>query len=135
MEIIEEYLEYLNEIEPVTTALAAAAVAKPLFAAGVALSAANLSLQASRFYKEYFTKAARKCKDLTPKEKSICMVRAKMLAKNAQLQKLKQGMAKCAKARNAEKCKQKLSVKMQKLAQEVSFLSDRMKEIRQQHYQ
>jgi hypothetical protein len=131
--IVECYLDYLQE-GPATNAAAGAvggAVANPLLAAGVGLSAANLLLMGIRTYKDYFTKVARQCADLTPGEKAICMTRAKMLAKNAQLQTIKSKMNACAKAKDPQKCKGKLVAKMKSLADEVKFFSDRFKALKQ----
>ena len=74
------------------------------------------------------------CSDLSPREKSMCMTRAKMLGKNVQLQALKGSMSKCSKARNAEKCKEKISGKMQKLASDIKFLANRYEGVKKQQY-
>lgn len=132
MELVESYLEYIQEFDP-GNVKAAADVAKgagkvaaggmsPLMGAGIALSAANMLVMATRTYKEYFTKVARQCADLAPDDKALCMLRAKMLAKNAQLQTIKSKLGKC----KNDKCKGKLVEKMKALAGEVKFLSDRM---------
>lgn len=97
-----------------------------------ALSAASLILSATKLYKDYFTKAARQCSDLTPKEKSMCMIRSKMLAKNVQLQSLKSAAQKCKKAKNPKECAEKISGKMQKIAAEVKYLADRFKDVKSQ---
>jgi len=134
MEMIDCYLEYLQEGPAANIAGAAAkgagAAVNPLLAAGVGISAVNLLMMGLRTYKDYFTKAARQCADLTPGEKAICMTRAKMLAKNAQLQTIKSKMAACAKAKDAQKCKGKLVDKMKGLADEVKFFSDRFKALK-----
>ena len=95
-----------------------------------ALSAASLVMAATRLYKDYFTKAARQCSDLAPNEKSMCMLRTKMLAKNVMLQKLKSSMAKCKKAKDQKKCEEKLSGKMQKVAAEIKYLGERFKDLK-----
>lgn len=120
---LDEYLDRVQEFEPVSTAVVMAG-----------LSAANLIVGATRMYKSHFTKAARMCSDLQPREKAMCMVRAKMLAKNVELQALKSNMAKCAKAKDQQKCKERLSGKMQKLAQEIKFLADRFEGVKKQQY-
>lgn len=119
MNILDEYLDKLQEFDPIVLA---------------GLSAANLIIASAKLYKQYFTKAARQCSDLQPREKALCMVRGKMLAKNAQLKILSSDMTKCQKVKNPLKCKEKLSGKMQKLSAEIKFLSDRFKEVKQQNY-
>jgi len=124
MKKLDEHLKNIQEFDPVT-----------LTAAAVAFSAINVLMMALRTYKEYFTKAARKCKDLTPKEKAMCMVRAKMMAKNIQLMKIKAMVGKCAKAKSPEKCKIKLVNKIQKLSKEIKFYSVRIKQMGTQAYE
>jgi hypothetical protein len=85
-------------------------------------------------YKQYFTKAARKCKDLPGKEKALCMLRAKAQAKEVQLNALKQGKQKCAKAKDPQKCAQKFDQKMSKVGGEAGFLKSRMTQLAQQKY-
>ena len=123
MKIVDEYLHNLQEIEPITTAALMAG-----------LSAANLIVGATKLYKQHFTKAARMCSDLSPREKSMCMTRAKMLAKNVELQTLKGSMSKCTKAKDPTKCKERISGKMQKLAGEIKFLANRYEGVKKQQY-
>lgn len=106
----------------------------PLLAASVAIGAVQLMIAAGRIYKNNLTKAAKACKDLPDREKAICMLRGKVAAKNAELQALKAGIGKCAKAKNPEACKTKVANKMQKLADEIKYLSGRYQELRGQKY-
>lgn len=123
--LIDEYLDHLELLDEVI----------PLAAVGMGLSAISILQTAFKLYKDYFTKAARECKDLPEKEKAICMLKANMTAKNAQLQKLKQSMAQCQKTKDPEKCKEKISGRMMKISNQVKFLANRFKELRQQTYQ
>lgn len=123
--LIDEYLDHLELLDEVI----------PLAAVGLGLSAINVLQHAFRLYQDYFTKAARECKALPEKEKAICMLKAKMTAKNAQLQKLKQSMSECQKTKDPQKCKEKISGRMMKISNEVKFLATRFKELRQQAYQ
>jgi len=120
---LDEYLNKLQEIEPISTATMM-----------VGISAANIILGATRMYKQHFTKAARMCKDLGAREKAMCLTRAKMLAKNVQLQALKGKMSTCVKSKNAERCKERLSGKIQKIATEIKFLADRFEEAKNQKF-
>ena len=109
---INNYLNYIQEIEPVTTAL-------------LAISAASLAISATNMFKSHFTKGSRQCSDLASKERSLCMLRAKAMAKKVQLAALKDGMNKCNKAKNPGECKSKLKNKHQKVASEVAYLNKR----------
>ena len=118
MNILDEYLNTLQEFEPVTLA-----------AAGVVLGAANLIMMATRTYKDYFTKAARQCTGLPPHERSICILKAKYYATNVQLQTLKGSMSKCTKAKSMEKCKMKMFKKIKEVQTHMKGLVNRMKQL------
>ncbi len=117
MKVVDDYLDYLEEVAPM-----------------LALSAASMLMTAFNLYKSHLTKAARRCKDLPPREKSICMLNSKVIAKNMQLQMLKSNLPKCGKSRNPDKCKLKFANKMKELAAEIKFLAGRLKELRGQKY-
>ena len=123
MDKLDEHLNRIQEFEPVTMAVA-----------GTAFGAVNVIMMATRTYKDYFTKAARQCSGLPPKEKAICMVRAKMHAFNVQLQTVKGSMGKCSKAKDAGKCKLKLGKKIKELAMKVREQAERLKELKGQEY-
>jgi len=116
MELLEDYLESVQEALPLM----------------LAFTAASLSMSAFNIYKQYLTRAARSCKDLPPKEKGICMLRYKLQGKKAQLSKLNGSMAQCNKAKKVELCKQKLVNKAQKVGSDIEFLAKRMDELRKQ---
>lgn len=120
-EIVKSYLEGLQEIVPIV-------------AVGLAFSAANALIGATSLYKKNFTKAALRCKDLPDREKAICMLRAKVLAKNVQLQALKSNLARCKESKNPEKCKVKIVGKMEKISKDMKFLDGRFKELKGQQY-
>lgn len=111
---LDEYLNNIQEIDPVT-----------MTGAMMALSAASLIVSATKLYKDYFTKAARQCSDLSPQDKALCLLRSKQLAKNVQLKSLQSSLGKCAKAKDGEKCKTKVSAKIAKLNGEIKFLKQR----------
>jgi hypothetical protein len=123
--LVDEYLDHLNYVDEVV----------PLAAVGIGLSAVSILQHGFKIYKDYFTKAARQCGTLPPEEKALCMLKARITAKNLQLQKLKQNMAKCQKAKNPEKCKEKVSGRMMKISDQIKFFSNRFKEIKKQAYQ
>ncbi|MFW9871508.1 MAG: hypothetical protein ACFFG0_00190 [Candidatus Thorarchaeota archaeon] len=121
IKVVDSYLDDLQEVVPIV-------------AAGIAFSAANALIGAANLYKKNFTKAARRCNDLPDREKAICMLKVKVLAKNTQLQALKSNLGKCTKAKVPEKCKEKIATKMQKLSDEIKFLSQRFNELKGQKY-
>jgi hypothetical protein len=128
-EIVDKYLktlqeekEELQEIEPTLLAISATS------------AAFGITNMAFRLYKDYFNKAARKCKDLPPREKGVCMVKAKVDAKKEQLAEIKRKAAQCSKTRKPEKCRGKLSDKIKKLTDEVKFLIQRLQQLSQMQY-
>lgn len=116
--LLDKYLDEIQEVAPIM----------------LAVSAASLSMTAFNLYKQHLTKAARACKDLTPREKSICMLRFKMSGKKLQLAKLKDGMTKCNKSKNPKSCKQSLVNKAKKVGEEIKFLAKRVEELRKQKH-
>jgi hypothetical protein len=111
MSKLDEYLVQIQEIEPMSIM--------------IALSAASLIVTATNLFKQHLTKGSRQCADLADKERSLCMLRAKALAKNVQVASLKDGIKKCAKVKNPEQCKQKLQAKMKKISDETKYLKSR----------
>jgi len=114
MKIVDKYLDNIQQ-ESVTL---------------LAFSAASLFITAYNTYKNYLTKAARKCKDLPPREKAICMLNTKIEAKKVEFQTIKTGSSKC----KDEKCKAKVQKKLLKISNDIKFLSNRFKELRSQKY-
>lgn len=96
---------------------------------GVYFGALLLKLAAD-VYKNNFTKAAKECKGLPGGEKGICMMRAKIRAKEAAAAKLSGSLHKCSKGRNPEKCKSVVQAKIKALKDEVGYLHRRQKELR-----
>jgi len=94
------------------------------------LSAANLIVAGVKLYKSNFTKAARQCAGLPEKEKALCMLKTKALAKNVQLKSLQSNTGKCVKTKNPEKCKDKLSNTINKLSKDIKYLNKRFKNLR-----
>lgn len=122
LNLIQE--EELQEIDPATMAV----VTGVFYGASIA----NMAFKA---YKVYFSKAARRCKDLPGQEKSLCMIQAKIIGKNAELAKLRGGMSKCNKVKKGpEKCLLKLKTKLSKVSQEIKFLQKRIKQLGKQKY-
>lgn len=116
MNLLEDYLENIQEAIPLM----------------LAFTAASLSMSAFSIYKQYLTRAARSCKDLPTKEKAICMLRYKVQGKKAQLSKLNGSVPKCNKTKDAELCKQKLLNKARKVGSDIEYLAKRMDELRKQ---
>jgi len=91
----------------------------------ITISAASLILSAVNLFKQHLTKGSRQCADLADKERSLCMLRAKGLAKKVQAAALKDSMNKCKKSKNPEQCKQKIQAKLKKVSSEVGYLNSR----------
>jgi hypothetical protein len=126
-DIAEQYVnqlqgEPLEEIEPTMLAISATTAA---------FSITNMAFRA---YKEYFNKAARKCKDLPPREKGICMLKAKLDSKKEQLAEIKRKSSDCSKTNKPTKCRAKLSEKLKKLTSEVQFIIQRLQQLQQMQY-
>lgn len=94
----------------------------------------SITNMAFRLYKDYFNKAARKCKSLPPREKGLCMVKAKLDGKKEQLRLIKAKSSDCSKTNNPTKCRGKLSEKIKKLSEEVKFLMQRIQQLSQMEY-
>ena len=112
----------LQEIEP--TLLAISAVS----------AAFGITNGAFRLYKDYFNKAARKCKDMSPREKSLCMVKAKLDAKKEELAEIKRKASQCSKTNKPNKCREKLGEKISKLTEQVKYLTQRLQQLSQMRY-
>lgn len=126
-DIAEKYVEELQgepiqEIEPTLIAISATSAA---------FGITNMAL---RLYKDYFNKAARKCKDLPPREKGVCMLKAKLDSKKQQLSEIKKKSSDCSKTRKPTKCRLKLSEKIKKLTDEVTFIIQRLQQLTQMQY-
>jgi hypothetical protein len=109
---VDKYLTHIQEIDPITGTM-------------IVLSAASLIVSATNMYKQHFTKGSRQCSDLADKERSLCMLRAKALAKKVEAAALKDGVNKCNKTKNPQQCKQKLLMKMKKVSGEIGYLNSR----------
>ena len=98
MNNLDKQLNYIQEIEPITMAV---------------LTAASLALSATRVYKDFFTKAALRCKDLPPNEKALCMLQSKIFALQKKSGKLKGSLSKCSKTKNPDGCIANIKKKIQ----------------------
>jgi len=119
MNILEDYLNEIQvqqEIEPL--------------AIGVAIGAGSLLNLSYQTYQNFFTRAARRCKNLPEKEKAICMLQSKAIAKQAELSKIKSLSGKCAKPT----CKEKLKGKIQNISTDLSNLKNRIVQLKKQKY-
>lgn len=152
MNITEEYLIFLQESEdgylteaPVAAAAGAAGkaaqaagaaggVAGALGAAGKLASAISpvsyafyalpYAIKAANFaYKNIFNKAHKACKGIPEEDYTNCIRKYKIKAMEAQAQALAKELPKCKKAKDPEKCQQKI----QKKIKEVKFRVENMK--------
>lgn len=111
---IEEYINHLNEMGPVFTAYIGTMIAKTAY----------------DFYQKNYSAFARQCKDLPANEKTICMLHAKARAKTAEINKLKSGISKCAKAKNPDKCKSTLQNKVNQANATMKLTLNRAKQLK-----
>jgi len=118
MNILDNYLDDLQEIAPVL----------------IGISAVNTILMAANVYKKHFTKAALRCKDLPDREKAICMLNAKVYAKKIEASTLKFNLTKCSKNKNPEKCKTKIKTKLHSVLSDIKNLSAREKQLKSHKY-
>lgn len=127
-QVLDNYLEKLNEDEPLQeiepTTLTLGAI-------GMAFSISNMAFRA---YKDYFNKAARRCKDMPPREKSICMMKAKLEAKKEELSEIKRKLSECAKTNDPNKCRTKLGEKVKKITDQVNFFTGRLRQLMKMKY-
>jgi len=110
--------EYLNTIQEIPTAVFAT------------YFGAMIGKMAYDFYQKNYSKFARECKNLTDREKSICMLNAKARAKKMEIGKLQSGISKCSKAKNPEKCKQTLSSKLSQATATLKLSMQRMSQLK-----
>lgn len=114
--------ETLQEIDPTLLAISATS------------AAFGITNMAFRLYKDYFSKAARRCKNLPVREKGVCMLKAKLEGKQKQLAEIKQKSSDCSKTRKPAKCRLKLTEKIKKISEEVTFLTQRLRQLSQMKY-
>lgn len=63
-------------------------------------------------YKNMFDKVHQKCQGLPQNDYNFCMQKAKLIAFNAELGKLRQGLGQCSKAKDPAKCQQQVKNKI-----------------------
>jgi 8-oxo-dGTP pyrophosphatase MutT (NUDIX family) len=112
----------------------------PITVGGALMTAGNVLLKvyigamliklAKDVFKLNFTKLGRQCKDYPGGERAICIMRAKMQAKKAEIAKLKDGIEKCGKDKDPEACRRKVKGRMDAIQKEVSFMERRLGELR-----
>lgn len=88
----------------------------------MAISATSLLMSAYRLYKEYLTKAARKCDTFTGRDKTLCMTKYKMEATRAQMEKLRKSLSKCEEAKYPQKCQERIKEKISNLQEKYKNL-------------
>ncbi len=119
--IVTEYLNNIQEIEPFTLMVAAAAFGF--------INAINLTYQT---YSKYLSKNARRCSGLPPREKTVCMMGLKILGKKNQLKQLQTTLQSCPKSKKPEKCRTKVSGKINEVKQDIQSFSKRLPVLKKQ---
>ena len=87
---------------------------------GATVIAAVIAAAAYKAYKHYHGQYVAQCIDKEGKEKSLCIIKAKVEAKKQQYAKLQKASAACDQTKDPKKCKLKLKKKMDKVKNEIS---------------
>lgn len=90
-------------------------------AAGVIAAAAALA--SYKVYKRFFSQAAQACKGKSGSEKTSCMNAYKAKGLNASKSELRRGLSKCAKSKDAAKCKAAIQKKVLSLDAKIKGLT------------
>ena len=114
MNKLDEHLNHIQEIEPLM----------------ILFSIVNLTIGATRLYKNFFTKAARRCSDLPEKEANICMIQAKIGGLEIKLRSLKNSLSKCNKTKDSAKCLDTIRTKIKKDEEMLRNLKEREKKLK-----
>jgi len=90
-----------------------------LIAGGIAGALVAISL----LYKRYFSAAAKECKKLSGKQRTVCMTKARIKAAEVAIKEAEKGLLECSSAKNEEDCIFKMKVeirswKKKKMAEE-----------------
>lgn len=104
-EKIKEFLDYPSHVANA-----------PLYS----VAAAAIIASADSAYKRFFSQAAKACKGKSGKEKTICMNNYKRKGKEQQLRKLQSSISKCSKDKNPDKCRKRLTKKINSIKLELS---------------
>lgn len=113
--------------EPITLGATLATAGSALIKVYIA---AMLIKLAKDVFKVQFTKIGRKCRDYPGGEKAICVMRAKMKAKESEMSKLKAGVERCSQDKDPEACRRKVSGRLNTIQREVDYMKKRLGELR-----
>ena len=81
---------------------------------GVAIAASIVAALTviSMVYKRYFSEAAKSCKNLSGKARTICMTKARIKASDAAIARAEKSLIECSSAKNEEECIFKMKVEI-----------------------
>lgn len=113
MNKLDDHLNHIQEVTPIM----------------IAISMASLVMGATRLYKNFFTKAARRCSGLSEKESNVCMLHAKINGLEIKIKSLKSSLSKCSKTKNPSKCLESLKNKIKKDELTLIGLKNRYKQL------
>jgi hypothetical protein len=111
--IINERLEMLDEIEPITI-----------------YTILGLSYLVTNIYNSLLSKIARACMNYEGSAKTICKLKYRMQAAQAALNKSREAKGKCLKTKNPEKCNEKFDATMEKYQNEIKEYNDQLRDLR-----
>jgi len=93
---------------------------------GTGIGAAVLLWRINTLVKNVFSREARRCSTIIqPKEKNLCMIRAKLTNLNLELKQLKSSISKCKDV----KCKQKISEKIKDKTEQYHSKTDQLNKL------
>lgn len=96
---------------------------------GVTLIIATISYSAYKIYKQFFTKAARTCKDKRGKVKTACMLQYQIKGLQASKKPFSNGLKGCSKAKDIPICKAKFNNKLNKIDTRIKKKRDKIKKL------
>lgn len=96
-----------------------------LIAGGIAGAIVAISL----LYKRYFSAAAKECKNLSGKERTVCMTKARIKAAEAAIAEAEKNLIECSSAKNEEDCIFKMKVEIRAWKKKKMFEEEKLRKL------
>ncbi len=117
---LDEYIFYIpGEVASAIPPEAAIATAAALVGVGI--------------FSRFFTKAAKACKKLPSKQKTICMFEYKIKGYQLQISTLKKYIPQCRKDKNPLECKAKILEKIEKIERKILVVRSQLQDYKQKY--
>jgi len=121
-----QLLESLNNKESIDEQQTVGYLAQTLGGSAVmAMDVARVGMLitvAYKVYKAFFSKAAKACRTKAGRDKQECIYKYKVAALRQQIKALKKNRAYCKKAKEPEKCRQRIDSEIEKVKQKIKKL-------------